>query len=92
MKKEFSLIGIALSILLVATAAISATAQNYSKNASNAVGNASASVNQTASELGQNVSSAVGNAGQAANETMSEIGTKCHRLKTGEAVNATANE
>jgi hypothetical protein len=94
MKKEFSLIGIALSILLVATAASSVTAQNYSKNASNAVGNASASVNQTASELGQNLSNAVGNAGQAANQTMSELGTNASNAmnKTSEAVNSTANE
>ena len=94
MKKEFSIIGIALSILLVATAASSVTAQNYSKNASNAVGNASASVNQTASELGQNLSNAVGNAGQTANQTMSELGTNASNAmnKTGEAVNATANE
>ena len=81
MKKELSLIGIALSILLVATTTSSVTAQNYSKNASNAVGNASASVNQTASEIGQNTSTAVGNAGQAANQTMSELGA-----------NASANE
>jgi hypothetical protein len=94
MKKELYLIGIALSILLVATAASSVTAQNYSKNASNAIGNASASANQTASELGQNVSNAVGNAGQAANQTMSELGTNTSNAmnNTGEAVNATANE
>ena len=91
MKKEFSLIGIALSILLVATAASSVTAQNATTNA---VGNASASVNQTASEVGQNMSTAVGNAGQAANQTMSELGTNASNAmnKTGEAVNATANE
>ena len=94
MKKEFSFIGIALSILLVATAASSVTAQNYTKNASNAVGNASASVNQTASELGQNLSNAVGNAGQTANQTMSELGANASNAmtNTGEAVNATANE
>ena len=94
MKKELSLIAIALSILLVATTTGSVTAQNYSKNASNAVGNASASVNQTASEFGQNMSTAVGNAGQAANQTMSELGTNASNAmnNTGEAVNATANE
>ena len=94
MEKEFSLIGIALSILLVATAPSSVRAQNYSQNASNAVGNASASVNQTASELGQNMSNAVGNAGQAANQTVSELGANASNAmnKTGEAVNATANE
>src|SRR6476659_4986555 len=94
MKKELSLIGIALSILLVATTASSVTAQNYSQNASNAVGNASASVNQTASEAGKNMSSAIGNAGKAVNQTMSELGTNASKAmnKTGEAVNATANE
>jgi hypothetical protein len=94
MKKELSLIGIALSILLVVTTTSSVTAQNYSKNASNAVGNASASVNQTASEVGQNMSNAVGNAGQAANQTMSELTTNASNAmnKTGEVVNATANE
>jgi hypothetical protein len=83
-----------LSILLVVTAASSVTAQNYSKNASNAIGNASASVNQTASTVGQNMSTTVGNAGQAANQTMSELGTNASNAmnKTGEAVNATANE
>ena len=90
MKKEFSVIGVALSTLLVATAASSVMAQN----ASNAVGNASASVNQTASEAGKNMSSAVGNAGKAVNQTMSELGTNASKAmnKTGEAVNATANE
>ena len=94
MKKELSLIGIALSILLIVTTTSSVTAQNYSKNASNAVGNASASVNQTASEIGQNMSTAVGNAGQAANQTMSELGANASNAmnNTGEAVNATANE
>ena len=75
-------------------AASSVTAQNYSKNASNAVGNASALANQTASDLGQNVSNAVGNAGQAASQTMSELGTNASNAmnNTGESVNATANE
>ncbi|MEP6575979.1 MAG: hypothetical protein ABJB85_06080 [Nitrososphaerota archaeon] len=84
----------ALSILLFATAASSVTARNYSKNASNAIGNASASANQTASELGQNVSNAVGNAGQAANQTVSEVGTNASNAmnKTGEEVNASVNE
>ena len=94
MKKELSLIGIALSILLAATTTSSVTAQNYSKNASNAVGNASDSVNQTASEIGQNMSTSVGNAGQVANQTMSELGANASNAmnNTGEAVNATANE
>ncbi len=63
MRKQLSVIGIAMSILLVATAASSVTAQIVTTNASNAVGNASASANQTASEVGQNMSTAVGNAG-----------------------------
>ena len=94
MKKEFSLIGIALSILLVATGSKQCDSSKRHKNATNAVGNASASVNQTASEVGQNMSTAIGNAGQAANQTMSELGTNASNAmnKTGEAVNATANE
>ena len=94
MNKECSLIGIALTILFVATAASTVTAQNYSENASNAVGNTSASVNQTASEVGKNMSTAVGKAGQAANQTMSELGQNASNAlnKTGESVNATANE
>ena len=94
MNKELSVLGITMSILLLAITTSSVTAQNYTTNASNAVGNASASVNQTASEVGQNMSNAVGNAGQAANQTVSELGTNASNAmnKTGEAVNATANE
>ena len=94
MKKEISVIGIALSILLFVITTNSVTAQNATTNVTNAVGNASASVNQTASEVGQNMSTAVGNSGQAANQTMSELGTNASNAlnKTGESVNATANE
>lgn len=67
MKKDLSVLGITMSILLFAITTNSVTAQNATTNASNAVGNASASVNQTSSEVGQNMSTAVGNAGQAAN-------------------------
>jgi hypothetical protein len=74
MKKELYLIGIATSILLVATAASSVTAQNYSKNASNAIGNASGSANQTMSELGTNASKAMNNTGEAVNATANELG------------------
>ena len=83
-----------MSILLVATAVSNVTAQNYSKNATNAVGNATASANQTVPEVGMNMSTAVGNAGQTANQTMSEMGTNASNSmnKTGEAANATANE
>ena len=60
MKNEYFLIGIAFSIVLIATAGTKTiTAQNLTDNASNAVGNASTSVNQTASELGKNASSAL---------------------------------
>ena len=94
MKKELSVLGATMSILLFAITTSSVTAQNATTNVTNAAGNASASVNQTASEVGQNMSTAVGNAGQHANQTMSELGTNASNAmnKTGEAVNATANE
>jgi len=94
MKKELSILGVTMSILLVAITTSSVTAQNATTNITNAAGNASASVNQTASKIGQNMSTAVGNAGQAANQTMSDLGTNASNAmnKTGEAVNATANE
>jgi surface antigen len=75
MKKELSAIGIALSILFIASTITSnVTAQIMSTNVSNAAGNMSAPPNQTASEMGQNMSSAMGNATQAANQTMGELG------------------
>ena len=75
MKTEYFLIGMAFSIVLIATAGTrTIMAQNLTDNASNAVGNASASVNQTATELGKNASSALNNAGASANATMSEMG------------------
>ena len=75
MKKEYFLIGIVFSIVLVAsTGTRTIMAQNLTESAFNAVKNASASVNQTASEIGKNASSALNNAGASANATMSEMG------------------
>ena len=57
MKTEYFIIGMAFSIVLIATAGTrTIMAQNLTDNASNAVGNASASVNQTATEIGKNAS------------------------------------
>jgi len=90
MNKELSVLGITMSILLLAITTSSVTAQNYTTNASNAVGNASASANQTASEVGQNMSNAVGNASQ----SMSERGQNASIAlnKTAESANATLSE
>ena len=90
MNKELSVLGITMSILLLAITTSSVTAQNYTTNASNAVGNASASANQTASEVGQNMSNAVGNASQ----SMSERGENASIAlnKTAESANATLSE
>ncbi len=90
MNKELSVLGITMSILLLAITTSSVTAQNYTTNASNAVGNASASANQTASEVGQNMSNAVGNASQ----SMSERGQNASKAlnKTAESANATLSE
>ena len=75
MKKEYFLVGIVFSIVLVASAGTrTIMAQNLTESAFNAVKNAGASVNQTASELGKNASSALNNAGASANATMSEVG------------------
>ena len=74
MKKEYFLIGIVFSIVLVASAGTrTIMAQNLTESAFNAVKNASASVNQTASEIGKNASSALNYAGASANATMSEM-------------------
>ena len=56
MRKEISIIGIALSILLLAITTSSVTAQNITTNASNALNKPGASVNATANELGKNAS------------------------------------
>ena len=56
MKKEISVIGIALSILLFVITTNSVTAQNATTNASNAMNKTGESVNATANELGKNAS------------------------------------
>ena len=74
MNKELTVLGITISILLFAITTSSVTAQNATKNATNAVGNASASVNQTASEIGTNASNAMNKTGEAVNATANELG------------------
>ena len=63
MKKELTVLGIAMSILLVAIATNSVTAQNATTNVSNAAGNATKSANATMSEVGKNVTNAAGRCG-----------------------------
>jgi hypothetical protein len=93
MNKELSALGITMSILLLAVTTSSVTAQNYTTNASNAMGNASASVNQSASEVGQNMSNAVGIAPQPANQTAERGENVSIALnKTAEPANATLSE
>jgi hypothetical protein len=58
MKKEISVIGMALSILLFVITTNSVTAQNATTNASNAMNKTGESVNATANELGKNASDA----------------------------------
>ena len=83
MNKELTVLGIAMSILLVAITTNSVTAQNATTNVTNAAGNASKSANATMSEVGKNVTDAAGNASKSASNALN---------KTGEAVNATVNE
>ena len=64
MIKELSVLGITMSILLLTMTTSSVTAQNYTTNISNAMGNASATANKTASEIAQNMSNTLGNASQ----------------------------
>jgi hypothetical protein len=82
MRKLF-FIGLAFSLLLIATTARSVMAQNATTNASNAMGNMSASANKTGTEMAANMSNTMGNASKSASSAMN---------KTGESVNATANE
>jgi hypothetical protein len=82
MRKLF-FIGLAFSLLLIATTARSVMAQNVTTNASNAMGNMSASANKTGTEMAANMSNTMGNASKSASSAMN---------KTGESVNATANE
>ena len=58
MKKEMSVIGIALSIFLLTITTSSVAAQNATTNASNAMNKTGESVNATANELGKNASDA----------------------------------
>jgi hypothetical protein len=69
MDKELSVLGIAMSILLFGITTSSVTAQNYTTNASNAVGIPPQPANQTA-ERGENVSLALN---KTANQT-AEVG------------------
>ena len=68
MIKELSVLGITMSILLLAITTSSVTAQNYTTNISNAMGNASATANRTASEVAQNMSNTLENASQSMSE------------------------
>jgi hypothetical protein len=58
MKKELSVIGIALSILMLVVTTSSVTAQNATTNASNAMNKTGEAANATANELGKNASNA----------------------------------
>jgi hypothetical protein len=83
MKKELSVLGVTMSILLFAAIASSVTAQNATTNVTNAAGNATKTANATVSEVGKNVTNAAGNATKTASSALN---------KTGEAVNATVSE
>lgn len=83
MKKELSVLGVTMSILLFAAIASSVTAQNATTNVTNAAGNATKAANATVSEVGKNVTNAAGNATKTASSALN---------KTGEAVNATVSE
>jgi uncharacterized membrane protein YeiB len=58
MKKELSVIGIALSILMLVVTTSSVTAQNATTNASNAMNKTGEAANATVNELGKNASNA----------------------------------
>jgi hypothetical protein len=79
MKKEISVIGIALSILLFVITTNSVTAQNATTNASNAMNKTGESVNATANELGKNASDAgsslLNQTGEAAKKIIGGAGT-----------------
>ena len=55
MNKELSVLGVTMSILLVAITTSSVTAQNATTNVTDAVGDATKSANTTMSEVGKNV-------------------------------------
>ena len=83
MNKELSVLGVTMSILLVAITTSSVTAQNATTNVTDAVGDATKSANTTMSEVGKNVTNAAGDAAKTASSALN---------KTGEAVNATVSE
>ena len=91
--RKLLFIGLAFSLLLIATTARSVMAQNLTTNASNAMGNMSASANKTGTEMAANMSNTMGNASNTANATMSEVGKNASNVanKTGEAMQSTAN-
>ena len=72
MKKELTVIGIALSILMLVVTTSSVTAQNATTNASNAMNKTGEAVNATANELGKNAS----NAGSSLLNQTAEVGKK----------------
>lgn len=83
MKKELSVLGVTMSILLLAVITSSVSAQNATTNVTNAAGNATKSANATMSEVGKNVTNAAGNAAKTASGALN---------RTGEVVNATVSE
>ncbi len=94
MNKELFIIGMAFSILFIASATQGVLAQNLTTNVSNAAGNASANVNKTATEMGSNVSNSMGNASNSANQTMSELGKNTSNTMSNAsgAINQTVGE
>lgn len=84
MIKQITVIGLALSILVVITGTESVAAQNLTENMSSTMGNASNSANQTMTEMGTNASSAMNQTGEAMNATATELGQNASDL--GETV------
>jgi len=72
MKKELSVIGIAMSVLLLAITTSSVTAQNATTNASNAMNKTDEAVNATAQNATTNASNAMNKTGEAVNATANE--------------------
>lgn len=84
MIKQITVIGLAMSILVVITGTESVAAQNLTENMSSTMGNASQSANQTMTDLGTNASSATNQTGEAMNATATELGQNASDL--GETV------
>ena len=70
--RKLLFIGLAFSLLLIATTARGVMAQNVTTNASNAVGNMSASANKTGTEMAANMSNTMGNASKSASRECAE--------------------